>query len=98
MSFGVHEVGGWVATADPAQGRGGCAPAREPHRDLKAVVFEAPHRLVHEVEGGLEVPTTPSSRSEGAEHRGAQACCGRTCARGIGDREPGAVAVLDEVE
>ena len=50
------------------------------------------------MQGVFEIVAAAAGGAQGAEGGGAEAGCCGAVAGGVGDREPGAVAVLDEVE
>jgi hypothetical protein len=61
-------------------------------------VTEATDRLVCRLQRLLEAVATSSRGAQGAERRRAETGRRRAGAEGVGDREPGAVTVLDEIE
>ena len=85
-------------TARPCAGPRSGVPAREQGRDLEIGVPELVDCFVHCLDGLFEPHAASSRRSEGAEGgRSEPGGCGASSQR-VRGREPGAVAVLDEVE
>ena len=97
-AVGVGDEALRVAAVDPRQHRGRGVPAGEDRGQRELRVPERADHLVHRLRGLLEALSRPARGAQRAERAGAQAGGGRARAGGVGDREPGAVAVLDEVE
>ena len=74
------------------------APAGDERSDVEVRVLKPTHRLVHRLQRLFEVVAASAGGAQGAQGRGAETRRGRAGTGGVGDREPGAVSVLDEVE
>ena len=97
-AVGVDEAGVGVAAVDPGEGARGGAPAGDERRDVEVSVAESADRLVHRFERFGEVVAAAAGGAERAENGSAESGGVGAFAGGVGDREPGAVAVLDEIE
>jgi hypothetical protein len=87
-----------MATVDPRQAAGRRTPPGDEGGDVEVGVAEAPDGVVHRLQRLLQGVVAAAGGAQGSEGRGAEACGGRAAARALGDRKPGAVAVVDEVE
>src|SRR3981081_1460802 len=94
----AEEVGGRGAPIAPPEPGGRGVPVADPCGHVEVAVLQLFYGFVHERQRLLEVrPSTPrgTQRTEcgSAQPRGGWSLAGR-----VGDREPSAVAILDEVE
>ena len=98
ITVGIDHVGRWMAAAHPGQGPRWSPPARQPGRNAEVLVLQAADRLVDRLEPLLQILAAAPRGAKGAERcRAESGGCGPG-AGCVGDRQPGAISVLDEVK